>query len=68
LSFLAPTGKPEIKPPITRTTIILLRASITISKIRGIKDYHVLDHERLELLKKPLGVPLIRIENRAMEM
>jgi hypothetical protein len=34
-SLLAPTEKPEIKPPFTATAIIQLKASITITKRRG---------------------------------
>lgn len=53
--------KTRNKPPFTVVDIIQLKASRTITKCR--RDIGSSSFKPQELLKKPLGVPLIRIEN-----
>lgn len=62
----SPTEKPAIKPFLTTTEIILLKASIIITKRNG--DRGSLCLSPREPLKKLFGLPLIKIENLAVEM
>jgi hypothetical protein len=64
--FLDPTEKPSKSPPSTVVDIILIRASITITKSRG--DNESLYLKPLVLLKKLEGTPFIKTEKRTVEI
>ena len=61
-----PIVKPDTKPPPTTLSNILLKTSITLTKCKG--DRRLPCWSPLELSKKPQGLPLIRIEERRIEM
>jgi hypothetical protein len=63
---LEPTEKPERRPLSTVTENILLKASMTTTNKRGDRGSPYLSP--LELLKKPDGEPLTKIEKRTEEI
>jgi len=66
IALLDPTIKLEKRPPSTKVEIILLNASMTITKRRGDKWSPCL--RPCELLKKPDEVPFTKIEKGTKEI
>jgi hypothetical protein len=63
---LEPTEKPERKPLSTVAVIILLKASMTLTKRKGDSGSSCLNPR--ELLKKPAEEPFTKIEKRTEDM
>jgi hypothetical protein len=63
---LEPTEKPERKPLSTVAVIILLKASMTLTKRKGDSGSPYLNPQ--ELLKKPAGEPFTKTEKQTEDM